>query len=155
MASSIFIYSDGSCDIETKAGGWGCILKYGNVEKEFSGSALKTTNQRMEMQGAIEALSHITRPVDIVAKSDSNYLIKGMREWHHAWLTKNWFNSQGKPVVNRDLWEKLIEHNNKYKITWQWCPEDASEYILRCHDLAMTAMKKRRVQLKSGNKLEW
>ena len=154
MASSVFIYSDGSCDIETKVGGWGCILKYGNVEKEFSGSELNTTSQRMEIQGAIEALNHITRPVDIVAKSDSNYLIRGMREWHQAWIT-NWLNSQGKPVVNKDLWEKLIEYNNKYKIKWQWCPEGASEYILRCHDLAITAMKKRRVQIKSGNKLEW
>ena len=153
--SSVFIYSDGSCDIETKIGGWGCILKYGNVEKEFSGSVLKTTSQRMEMQGAIEALSHITRQVDIVAKSDSNYLIKGMREWHQTWLVKNWFNSQGKPIVNRDLWEKLIEYNNKYKIKWQWCPEEASEYILRCHDLAIVAMKKRRAQLKSNNKLRW
>jgi len=62
VASNVLIYTDGSCDIETKVGGWGCILKYGNVEKEFSGHELKTTSQRMELQGAIEALSRITRP---------------------------------------------------------------------------------------------
>jgi len=80
-----------------------------------------------------------------------------MREWHFTWLAKDWFNSQGKPVANRDLWEKLIpiNHDHGFNIKWQWCPEDASEYISRCHDLAITAMKKRRVQLKSSNKLEW
>lgn len=146
----IYGYSDGGCDTRYGIGGWGGILKSGTYEKEYFGAVHKTTSQRMELTGALETLAvlrlHNRIPMDrqIVFKSDSAYLIKCFTaQWYVEWIKNGWRKkSNNKPVLNRDIWEKLLDMNQFYtNIRWQYCPESGSEYLQRCHTLAQEAMR--------------
>ena len=101
------IFCDGACSGNPGIGGFGSILRSGVHEKEISGSAAETTNNRMEMTAAITALESLKRPCRVKLTTDSQYLVKGMTEWLPGWIRKNWINSKKEPVLNRDLWEKL------------------------------------------------
>jgi len=113
-------FTDGACSGNPGPGGWGVLLRHGGREKELFGGEKNTTNQRMELQAAIEALKALRKPCRITIHSDSNYVIQGITEWIHSWKKKGWKNYSKKPVANKELWQELDSLNSKYEVTWQW-----------------------------------
>ncbi|MBN1277024.1 MAG: ribonuclease HI [Deltaproteobacteria bacterium] len=139
---TVQIFTDGACSGNPGPGGYGALLKYGDRIKELSGYEADTTNNRMEMTAVIKALMQLKKPCRIKVVTDSSYVVKGMTQWVPVWLKRNWLNSQNKPVLNRDLWEKLIELSKRHQIEWIWIkghnghPENE-----RCDELARSALK--------------
>ena len=135
------IFCDGACSGNPGVGGYGSILRCGGKEKELSGAEGITTNNRMEMSAAIAGLEALTRPCEVVLTTDSQYLVKGMTEWLPGWQKRGWVNSKKEPVVNRDLWERLVELTKVHKVRWVWVrghnghPENE-----RCDELARAAI---------------
>jgi ribonuclease HI len=137
------IFADGACSGNPGPGGYGAILKYGKVEKEIWGCERKTTNNRMEMTAIIQALRLVKRPCRIRIVTDSNYVVRGMTQWIFGWIKRNWVNAQKKPVLNRDLWEKLLELSRFHEIEWQWIKGHAGHAENeRCDKLAREALRK-------------
>ena len=136
------IFSDGACSGNPGPGGYGAILKYGQDIKEISGCEAVTTNNRMEMLAIIKALRQLKRPCKIRVFTDSSYVVKGMTEWIHGWVKRNWLNSQKRRVLNRDLWEELLKLSRVHQIEWEWIkghhghPENE-----RCDQLARDAIR--------------
>ena len=131
------IFCDGACSGNPGPGGYGAILRYGGRMKELSGGARETTNNRMEMTAAIEALRQLTRPCRVVITTDSQYLVKGMTEWIAGWQRKGWRNSKKEPVVNKDLWEQLLALTSSHTVQWQWVRGHAGHVENeRCDQLA-------------------
>lgn len=120
MSTRVEIYCDGACSGNPGVGGWGTILRFGTTEKELSGAEGMTTNNRMELTAAIKGLEALTRPCRVVVTTDSQYLVKGMTEWLPGWVRKGWVNSKKEPVVNRDLWERLMELTARHQVQWAW-----------------------------------
>ncbi len=114
------IFTDGSCLGNPGPGGYAAILRYGTREKEISGYSPSTTNNRMELMAVIEALKLLKRTSKVRVFTDSNYVCKGITIWIHSWKKRNWLNSQRRPVLNRDLWEKLLTLTERHHITWHW-----------------------------------
>jgi ribonuclease HI len=136
------IFCDGACSGNPGPGGYGAILRYGGHEKELSGGVAETTNNRMELTGAIEALASLKRPCRVVLTTDSQYLVKGMTEWLDGWVKKGWKNSKKEPVLNRDLWERLLELANVQSIEWVWVKgHDGHRENERCDELARQALE--------------
>lgn len=117
---AVEIFCDGACSGNPGPGGYGAILRCGKHVKEIRGGAKETTNNRMEMSAAIEALRLLTRPCQVTITTDSQYLVKGMTEWIAGWQRKGWRNSKKEPVVNRDLWELLLELTRPHTVQWKW-----------------------------------
>lgn len=137
------IFCDGACSGNPGPGGYGAILRYGGNEKEISGGAPETTNNRMEMTAVIEALSQLTRPCRVIITTDSQYVVKGMTEWIQGWQRKGWQNSKKEPVLNRDLWEKLLEQTQRHTVDWKWVRGHAGHpENERCDQLAREALTK-------------
>ena len=113
-------FTDGACSGNPGPGGWGVWLRYGEHEKELCGGEDDTTNQRMELQAAIEALKALKRPSKITIYSDSQYVVQGITEWIDGWKKRGWKNAAKKPVSNQDLWEALDQLNHIHQVTWQW-----------------------------------
>lgn len=135
------IFCDGACSGNPGPGGYGAILRYGNVAKELSGGAKETTNNRMEMTAAIEALRQLIRPCAVTITTDSQYLVKGMTEWIAGWQRKGWRNSKKEPVLNRDLWEQLLELSAPHSVQWKWVKGHAGHSENeRCDQLAREAV---------------
>ena len=131
------IYSDGACSGNPGPGGYGTILRCGTHEKELSGYAPETTNNRMELLGAISGLEALKRPCSVRVVTDSQYLVKGMTEWISGWQKKNWKNSKKEEVANRDLWERLLDLAQKHEIEWNWVKGHAGHAENeRCDELA-------------------
>jgi ribonuclease HI len=120
MSMKIEIFCDGACSGNPGAGGFGCILRCGDKVKELSGAEPLTTNNRMELMGAITALESLKRPCEVTVTTDSQYLAKGMNEWIAGWVKRDWKNSKKEPVLNRDLWERLLELSKMHRISWNW-----------------------------------
>jgi ribonuclease HI len=118
--SIVEIFCDGACSGNPGPGGYGAILRSGGRVKELSGGAKDTTNNRMEMTAAIEALRQLKRPCRVSITTDSQYLVKGMTEWIAGWQKKGWRNSKKEPVVNRDLWELLLAVTKPHSVQWKW-----------------------------------
>ena len=137
------IYTDGACSGNPGPGGYGSLLRYGDVTREISGCEKETTNNRMEMMAVIEALRQLKRPCRITLYTDSRYVMQGMTEWLSGWIKRNWINSQKKPVVNRDLWEKILELSRPHQIEWKWVPgHKGHPENERCDWLARNALKR-------------
>lgn len=135
------IFCDGACSGNPGVGGWGSILRYGDKVKELSGYDAETTNNRMEMSAAIGALEALTRPCDVVVTTDSQYLVKGMTEWIHGWVKRGWVNSKKEPVLNRELWERLMALSKVHRITWVWVRgHNGHVENERCDELARAAI---------------
>lgn len=135
------IFCDGACSGNPGIGGWGSILRFGDHVKELSGADGCTTNNRMEMKAAIEALEALKRPCCVVLTTDSQYLVKGMTEWLQGWVRKGWVNSKKEPVLNRELWERLAELAKVHKITWVWVRgHNGHVENERCDELARQAI---------------
>ena len=140
----LIIYTDGACSGNPGVGGYGAILQYGHIEKEISGCSEDTTNNRMEMIAVIEALTFLKRPSKVKVVSDSQYVINGITKWINGWRRRNWMTSQKKPVLNRDLWEKLLDLSQTHQIEWEWvrghkghkenerCDQLAREALIHC-----------------------
>jgi ribonuclease HI len=143
MASGLVeIFSDGACSGNPGPGGWGTILRFGGHEKELSGYEPETTNNRMELSGAIAGLEALTRPCRVHLTTDSEYVKKGMTEWIDGWVKRGWKNSQKKPVANRDLWERLLELTQKHQVEWHWVRgHDGHDENERCDALARAAIE--------------
>lgn len=120
MSATVYIYTDGACKGNPGPGGWGALLRYQDHEKELFGGELDTTNNRMELTAAIEALNHLKRPCRVILMTDSEYLRKGITEWIDNWKKRDWKTSQKKPVKNADLWKRLDEQVSNHEITWKW-----------------------------------
>ena len=116
----VTIYTDGACSGNPGPGGWGAVLLYGEHQKEINGFAPETTNNRMELQAAIEALKALNQRCKVDLHTDSTYVQKGITEWITGWKAKNWRNSQKKPVKNADLWQELDALNAQHNVNWHW-----------------------------------
>ncbi len=135
--STVEIFCDGACSGNPGPGGYGALLRYAGRVKELSGGARDTTNNRMEMTAAIEALRQLTRPCRVIITTDSQYLVKGMTEWISGWQKKGWRNSKKEPVLNKDLWELLLELSKGHSVKWHWVKGHAGHpENERCDQLA-------------------
>ena len=114
------IFCDGACSGNPGRGGFGAILRYNGHVKEISGGAMETTNNRMELSAAIEALRLLTRPCTVTVTTDSQYLVRGITEWIIGWKRNGWRSSKKEPVLNRDLWEQLLIASERHCIQWKW-----------------------------------
>ncbi len=117
---TVIIYTDGACRGNPGPGGWGVLIKYGEKSKEFYGGEVSTTNNRMELTAAIEALKKITEPCNIIINTDSKYVLQGIEEWIHNWKKRGWKGSNKKSVKNTDLWKELDELRDEHNIKWKW-----------------------------------
>ena len=116
----IYIYTDGACKGNPGPGGWGVLMVYKTIEKEFFGGEQETTNNRMEMMAAIQGLTQLKRPCEVILTTDSQYLRKGITEWISNWKKRGWKTASKKPVKNVDLWKQLDELVKEHQITWNW-----------------------------------
>lgn len=114
------IHSDGACRGNPGPGGWGALLAWGDEEKTLRGAEALTTNNRMELLAAIEALSSLKRPCVVDLYTDSEYLRRGITEWLANWKRNGWKTSARKPVKNVDLWQRLEEAVARHEIHWHW-----------------------------------
>lgn len=120
MSLPIIIYTDGSCLGNPGRGGWGAVILNRNQAQYLSGSHAQTTNNRMEMMAAIQALKSLKIPETIELHTDSKYLKDGITSWLPKWKARSWKKADNKPVKNVDLWQALDEQVNKHNVTWHW-----------------------------------
>ncbi len=133
----VIIYTDGACSGNPGPGGWGAVLKMGENEKDISGGEANTTNNRMELMAAIEALNALKESCDVAIYTDSQYVRRGITEWIHGWQKNGWKNSQKKPVKNADLWQDLLKAEARHQVAWHWVKGHAGdEYNERADTLA-------------------
>ena len=143
---NVEIYTDGACSGNPGPGGWGAVLKYGNAEKELSGSEKETTNNRMELLAPIQALQRLKEPCFVRVYSDSAYLVNAFRQhWLENWVRRNWIKSDKKPVENRDLWEEILRQTKIHHIEWIKVKGHADNPLNnRCDELATGEIKQHR-----------
>jgi len=119
-APAVEIFTDGACSGNPGPGGWGALLRYGDAEKELSGGAPQTTNNRMELMGAIAALEALKRPARVRLHTDSMYVRDGITKWMRGWKARGWLTADKKPVKNMDLWQRLEAAAHVHHIDWLW-----------------------------------
>jgi ribonuclease HI len=120
MSPKVVIYTDGACRGNPGPGGWGAVLISGAHERELCGGELSTTNNRMELKAAIEALRALKRPCKVELHTDSQYLRTGISEWLAGWKAKGWRTAAKTPVKNEDLWRALDEARLRHEVDWRW-----------------------------------
>lgn len=138
------VYTDGACSPNPGFGGWGAVLispAHSNTRRELSGAEANTTNNRMELTGALMALNALKQPCQVTVHTDSRYLHDAFTKgWLKNWQKNGWRTSQKQPVLNADLWEELLRLNSIHKVHWQWVPGHAdNEENNRCDVLAVAA----------------
>ncbi len=139
----ITIHTDGACSGNPGPGGWGVVLQYGEHRKELSGGAPATTNNRMELQAAIEALKALREPCDVELHTDSTYVRDGITKWLHGWKRNGWRTSTKKPVKNADLWKALDAETKRHKVDWKWVKGHAgNEENEKCDELGRDEVDK-------------
>ncbi|MEO1856742.1 MAG: ribonuclease HI [Rubritalea sp.] len=138
MKHNVTIYTDGSSRGNPGPGGYGAILISGDRKKELCGGYLRTTNNRMELMGAIVALEALKKPCEVELISDSKYVIDAMRKgWIHGWKKKSWSRGPNKPLKNAELWQRLDKAQAQHKMTWSWVKGHAGNPMNeRCDELA-------------------
>ncbi|MCB2014407.1 MAG: ribonuclease HI [Sphingobium sp.] len=114
------IFTDGACKGNPGPGGWGAVIRSGKHEKELSGGEAETTNNRMEMMAAIEALNTLKRPCHVILTTDSSYVRDGITKWVHGWQKNGWKTADKKPVKNVELWQSLLEAASRHSVEWHW-----------------------------------
>lgn len=120
MLKTVSIFTDGACRGNPGPGGWGALLRYAGKERELFGAEPHTTNNRMELMAAIGALEALKQPCDVHLTTDSQYVRKGITEWLANWKKRGWKTAAKKPVVNRDLWERLDQACDRHQVQWHW-----------------------------------
>ena len=118
--AEVEIFTDGACSGNPGPGGWGAILRWRGAERELSGFAPATTNNRMEMTAAIMGLEALRRPCRVRLYSDSQYLRDGITKWIHGWKRRDWRTADKKPVKNVDLWQRLEAAAARHEGVWEW-----------------------------------
>jgi ribonuclease HI len=116
----VTIYTDGACSGNPGPGGWGALLLYGGHERELSGAEEQTTNNRMELMGAIAALESLKERCKISLYTDSQYVRQGITQWMHGWKRNGWRTASKQPVKNQDLWERLDRATTEHEVEWFW-----------------------------------
>lgn len=139
----ITVYTDGACSGNPGPGGWACVLMYGEHVKELSGYDPETTNNRMEMLAAIQALSSLKERCDVTIHSDSAYLVNAINQhWTDNWLRNGWMTSKKQPVENQDLWQMLLAQMNVHKVKFVKVKGHANNrWNNRCDELATGQVK--------------
>jgi ribonuclease HI len=127
MTDLVQIWTDGACSGNPGPGGWGAVLKYGETEKDLSGGEADTTNNRMELMAAIEALNALKRHARVRLHTDSKYVMDGLTKWIHGWKRNGWKTADKKPVKNADLWQRLDEANQRHQVEWRWVKGHAGD----------------------------
>jgi ribonuclease HI len=120
LNATVEIFTDGACRGNPGPGGWAALLRYGDEEKVVRGAEPATTNNRMELQAAIEGLAALKRSSRVILTTDSEYLRQGINDWVPRWKKNGWRTAARKPVKNQDLWEKLDELVGNHDIEWHW-----------------------------------
>lgn len=138
---TVTLYTDGACSGNPGPGGWGAILMFGEYKRELSGGASNTTNNRMELTGVIEGLSALKEPCTVELYTDSKYVADSLSKgWAKSWRSKGWRKGDGKPALNPDLWERLLELAELHTLHIHWVKGHAdNEYNNRCDELAVAA----------------
>ena len=136
----VYLYTDGACRGNPGKGGWGAILVYGKFRRELSGGEPMTTNNRMELLGAINGLDALKEPCRVILTSDSKYLVDGMTKgWASSWKAKGWKKADGKPALNPELWDRLLMLCEKHQVEFVWVKGHAGHpENERCDVLATT-----------------
>lgn len=114
------IFTDGACKGNPGPGGWGALLRYKSQEKELCGGEHETTNNRMELMGAIEGLAALIEPCQVVLTTDSQYVRKGISQWIFNWKKNGWRTASKQPVKNADLWKRLDQMTQQHQVDWRW-----------------------------------
>jgi ribonuclease HI len=137
----VMLYSDGACSGNPGPGGWGAIMVYRGVEKEFFGAEPQTTNNRMELLAAISALEQLKEPCKVTLISDSKYLCESINQkWVFGWEQNGWRKADKKPALNVDLWERMLAQLRRHEVEVQWIKGHAGHpYNERCDRLAVNA----------------
>ncbi len=126
-AKTVIIATDGACKGNPGPGGWGAILRHGKKEREISGGAKDTTNNRMELMAAIEALRALKQPCKVILSTDSSYVKDGITKWIFGWQKNGWKTAARKPVKNADLWQELLQAIAPHQIEWKWVKGHAGD----------------------------
>ena len=127
MSRRVSIWTDGACSGNPGPGGWGAVLRYGGHEKELKGGEAFTTNNRMELTAAIEALESLNRACEASLHTDSQYLRGGVTSWIEGWKANGWRTAAKKPVKNADLWQQLAAAMGRHELTWTWVKGHAGD----------------------------
>jgi ribonuclease HI len=117
---AVEIFTDGACRGNPGPGGWAALIRSGTREKEISGGEPQTTNNRMELTAAIEALNALKRPCHVELHTDSNYVRDGITKWIRSWQRNGWRTADRKPVKNADLWQQLLDAASRHQVEWHW-----------------------------------
>ena len=120
MAAVVEIFTDGACRGNPGPGGWAALLRYNGAERSVSGAERETTNNRMELMAAIEGLAALKRHSTVVLTTDSQYVRQGITQWIAGWKRRGWRRADRKPVLNRDLWQRLDALNEAHDVSWHW-----------------------------------
>src|SRR5690554_1363417 len=120
MSHTIEIFTDGACKGNPGPGGWGVLLRLGEHQKTLFGGELNTTNNRMELTAAIRGLEALKKPAIVLLITDSEYVMKGIREWMPNWKKRGWKTASRQPVKNADLWQELDALVNQHQVEWRW-----------------------------------
>ena len=125
--TEVVIYTDGACSGNPGPGGWGAVLQWNGTVKELHGGEPQTTNNRMELMAAIQALEGLSRPATVQLYTDSKYLLDGITKWIYGWQRNGWRTAAKQPVKNADLWRRLVEAMDGHQISWQWVKGHAGD----------------------------
>lgn len=138
----IQLITDGACIGNPGPGGWACILRYGDKKKELFGCEPQTTNNRMELEAAVQGLGALKEACQVEIVTDSEYLKNGITTWIHGWKRNGWRKADKSPVLNKDLWERLDALVAKHQTQWTWTKGHASHTDNnRCDELATQAAR--------------
>jgi ribonuclease HI len=142
--TAVEIYTDGACRGNPGPGGWGALLIAGARRREISGYEALTTNNRMELTAAIEALRALKKPAAVTLYTDSKYVCTGIEEWLPNWKKRDWRTADKKPVKNVDLWQALDEARAPHRVTWKWVRghdgNEGNEHVDALANAAIDAM---------------
>jgi len=145
MTDTVDIWTDGACSGNPGPGGWGAVLRYGETEKDISGAEAATTNNRMELMAAIEALNALKRASKVRLHTDSKYVMDGVTKWIHGWKKNGWKTADKKPVKNEDLWRALDAATERHEIVWKWVKGHSDDVMNdRADEPARTAIQRLR-----------
>jgi ribonuclease HI len=142
VTPKVLIYTDGACRGNPGPGGWGAILMFGGREKGLCGGDLATTNNRMELMAAIQALEALNKACKVELHTDSQYVMRGITEWVRGWKARGWKTAAKESVKNEDLWRRLDEARQRHDVDWRWVKGHAGhELNERAEELARRGMK--------------
>ena len=135
------IWTDGGCRPNPGPGGWGAILRAGGKERAISGAEAATTNNRMELTAAAASLEALKKPCRVILHTDSQYLQQGITTWQKSWVKRNWRTAEGKPVLNQDLWQRLLAAAARHQVEWRWVRGHADDAMNHRADALATAAR--------------